>query len=70
MEVLHDLEPKTNHIRLGAQEYIIIHTPKGTIDIDVNGGVIDLGEKSTGNFTVRRWTSMKRPVDILPVKVD
>lgn len=69
MEVLHDLEPKTNHIRLGPDEYLIVHTPKGTFDINVKDGRLDIGDMGSANYTIIRYAPPRsRLMKIRPFK--
>jgi len=69
MEVLTDLEP-TKHIRLKANEYLILHTPKGTLDIDVKNGLLDLGDKASANYSITRYKDFKIQPVIQPITTE
>jgi hypothetical protein len=52
LEVLHDLEPATAHARLSG--YLILHTQKGTFDIDTARGTVVLNPRAAKAYRVVR----------------
>ena len=64
MEILHDLG-KTNHVRLDEEEYLIIHTPKGTIDIDVAKAHVDMNMRASSNYDITRWNPDDRTARLI-----
>ena len=59
----------TTELRLEENDYLIVHTPKGTIDINVKNAWIDMGNKSSANFSITRYDpiTMKPQPPIKPL---
>jgi hypothetical protein len=69
MEIIRQ-DSNTTQVRLGEAEYLIVHTLKGTIDINVRAAIIDINERASGIYKITRYdpSTLKQQPAIKPLE--